>query len=126
MSKSLTPIIADNVAPAVGPYSHAMLYSDLVFCSGNIALNRNAHFLGGTPGKQAKVALENLDKVLIAAGSSRSNVIKTTVFLINMDDFEAVNAVYASFFGEHRPARSCIAVAQLPFNACVEIEAIAK
>ncbi len=118
-------ITAKGAPPAVGPYSHAAKHGGLVYCSGCLALDGDAKFLGGSAAEQAEVALSNLDKVLTASGASRDSVIKTVVFLTDMADFPAVNEVYSAFFGDHRPARSCVAVAQLPLGAIVEIEAVA-
>ena len=118
-------ICAAGAPPAVGPYSHAVTHNGVAYISGCLALDSEAKFLGGTAAEQAEVALSNLDKVLTASGASRDSVIKTVVFLTDMADFPAVNAVYSAFFGDHRPARSCVAVAALPLGAVVEVEAVA-
>lgn len=122
---SVETLLADGAPPAVGPYSHAAVTKDTVYVSGCLALDAEGTFLGGDAAAQAKQALSNLGTVLAAAGLSPSDVAKTTVFLTDMGDFAAVNAVYADFFGDHKPARSCIAVAALPLGATVEVEAIA-
>lgn len=119
--------IATNDAPAaIGPYSQAIAAGELVFCSGQIALDpESGALVDGDVRAQTRRALENLSAVLTAAGSSLGAVVKTTVFLISMSDFAAMNEVYADFFSGEPPARSTIAVAELPRGARVEVEAIA-
>ncbi|MFA4966363.1 MAG: Rid family detoxifying hydrolase [Thermoleophilia bacterium] len=112
-------------APAVGPYSPAVGVGDLVFVSGQIALDPSGKIVGYTPKDQARKALENLRATLAAAGLTLDNVVKTTIFLQDMDEFAAVNEVYAEFFAEPYPARSTVQVARLPKDLKVEIEAIA-
>ncbi len=120
-------IIATQQAPqAIGPYSQAIALNGLLYTSGQIPLTKDGSFVAGDISVQTTQVLENLKNVLQAGGSDLQNVIKTTVFLANMDDFVAFNAVYERFFGEHKPARSTIAVKTLPKNALVEIECIAK
>ena len=121
-------IISTQEAPqAIGPYSQAVNVGDLIFTSGQIPLN-----VDGSEDKinadiktQSTQVLNNLQAVLRGAGSDLNKVIKTTVFLADMGDFAQLNEVYASFFKDHKPARSCIAVKTLPKNVKVEIEAIA-
>jgi 2-iminobutanoate/2-iminopropanoate deaminase len=123
---SLTPISSENAPKAVGPYSQAMRAGNMVFTSGQIALDpRTGVMTGDTVAEQAELVLSNLRALLEAAGSGMNKVIKTTVFLTDMDNFAGMNAVYEKHFGEHRPARSTIAVRALPKNAIVEIEAVA-
>jgi 2-iminobutanoate/2-iminopropanoate deaminase len=119
--------ISTPEAPAaIGPYSQAVVHGDLVYCSGQIALiPTTGALLEGDVAAQTQQVLANLDAVLQGAGSRRSNVIKTTVFLRDMADFKAMNDVYAAFFGEHRPARATVAVAGLPRDVRVEIDCIA-
>jgi 2-iminobutanoate/2-iminopropanoate deaminase len=119
--------IATNDAPAaIGPYSQAIATGELVFCSGQIALDpETGALVDGDVRVQTRRALENLSAVLTAAGSSLGAVVKTTVFLVSMSDFAAMNEVYADFFTGEPPARSTIAVAELPRGARVEVEAIA-
>jgi 2-iminobutanoate/2-iminopropanoate deaminase len=119
--------IATNDAPAaIGPYSQAIATGELVFCSGQIALDpETGALVDGDVRVQTRRALENLSAVLTAAGSSLGAVVKTTVFLVSMSDFAAMNEVYADFFIGEPPARSTIAVAELPRGARVEVEAIA-
>ncbi|MFA6458609.1 MAG: RidA family protein [Patescibacteria group bacterium] len=115
-----------NAAPAIGPYSQAIVAGNLIFTSGQIALTPAGEFLDGTVEEQARQALKNLGEVLQAANSDFSKVVKTTIFLAEMDDFAKVNAIYAEFFGDAKPARSTVAVAKLPKNAKIEIEAVAE
>jgi len=114
-----------NAPAAIGPYSQAIVVNDMVFTSGQIALKPDGSFLDGDVEAQTTQVLENLQAVLSEAGSSLQKVVKTTIFLANMDDFAKVNGVYGAFFKEHKPARSTVGVKTLPRNALVEIEAIA-
>ena len=120
-------IITTNNAPApIGPYSQAIALGDLIFCSGQVALDpASGELTGDDVRAQTRRALENLSGVLRAAGSSLADVVKTTVFLVDMGDYAAMNEVYGEFFSSEPPARSAIAVAALPRGARVEIEAIA-
>jgi 2-iminobutanoate/2-iminopropanoate deaminase len=119
--------ISTTDAPgAIGPYSQAIATGSLVFCSGQVALEpASGALVEGDVRAQTRRALENLSGVLNAAGSSLAQVVKTTVFLVSMSDFTAMNEVYAEFFPGDPPARSTIAVAELPKGARVEVEAIA-
>jgi 2-iminobutanoate/2-iminopropanoate deaminase len=112
-------------APAVGPYSSAVGAGDFVFVSGQVPLDRDGKIVGYTPKDQARQALLNLSATLEAAGLTLAHVVKTTIFLKDMDEFAAVNDVYAEFFAEPYPARSTIEVARLPKDLHIEIEAIA-
>lgn len=114
-----------NAPAAIGPYSQAIVLGNLIFTSGQIALQSDGTFVEGDVSVQAHQVLKNLTAVLEAGGSDLSNVVKTTIFLANMEDFQTVNAIYAEYFKEHKPARSTVAVKSLPRNALVEIEAIA-
>lgn len=120
-------VIATSEAPAaIGPYNQAIAAEHLVFASGQIALDPATGLLiEGDVQAQTKRVLTNLQAVLNAAGCNMGSVVKTTVFLTSMDDFAAMNEVYAVFFAAKPPARSTIAVAGLPRGAAVEIEAIA-
>jgi 2-iminobutanoate/2-iminopropanoate deaminase len=119
-------VTTDRAPAAVGPYSQAVVSGDLVFCAGQIALRPGgAELVGEDVASQARQVLANLAAVLEAAGSDLQHVVKTTVFLVDMGDFQALNAAYAEAFGEHRPARSTVAVAGLPRGARVEIECVA-
>ena len=111
---------------AIGPYSQAIVTGNLVFASGQIALDaESGEFLGGDVQGQTRKALQNLSAVLEASGSSLARVTKTTVFLTAMSNFAAMNEIYSQFFSDQPPARSTVAVAELPRAALVEIEAIA-
>ncbi len=116
----------DKAPKAIGPYSQAIRVGDFVFCSGQAGLDPASGKLveGGIQAETRRV-LQNLQAVLEASGSSLGRVVKTTVFLTNMDTFQAMNAIYAEFFPAVPPARSTVQVARLPANASVEIEAIA-
>jgi len=117
-----------NKAPsAIGPYSQAVVHNGLVYTSGQIALKPDGsdELLNEDVVVQAVQVLKNLEQVLLESGSSLDDVIKTTIFLANMDDFALVNEVYEEAFGSHKPARSTVAVKTLPKNAKVEIDAIA-
>ncbi|MBI4672014.1 MAG: RidA family protein [Chloroflexi bacterium] len=119
-------IHTENAPKAIGPYSQAVRTGDLIFCAGQISLDpATMKLVQGDIAVQTRRVLTNLSNVLEAAGSSLSRVMKTTVFLANLDDFQAMNAVYAEFFAEQPPARSTIQAGRLPAGALVEIEAIA-
>ncbi len=122
---TIETIIAEGAPPAIGPYSHAASANGMLYVSGCLAMDKEANFVGGDATEQATLVLSNLETVLKGSGSAKSNVVKVVIFLEDMKDFADVNKVYASFFGDHKPARSCVAVAQLPLGAKVEIEAIA-
>jgi 2-iminobutanoate/2-iminopropanoate deaminase len=119
-------VIATDQAPqAIGPYSQAIVAGDLIFCSGQIPLTPEGQFVEGDITVQSRQVLANIKGVLAASGSSLERVVKTTVFLADMNDFAAMNAVYGDFFGANPPARSTVQVARLPRDAKVEIEVIA-
>lgn len=118
---------SDDAPKAIGPYSQAIDAGTLLFCSGQVGLDpATGDLVEGGIRVQTERALQNLEAVLAAAGLSTEDVVKTTVFLASMDDFAAMNEVYATHFGEPPPARSTIAVKELPKGATVEIEAIAR
>ncbi len=120
------PIFSSNAPKPIGPYSPAIVTDHLIFCAGQTPVDPASGQLidGGVPEQTAR-ALENLSAVLAAAGSSLGAVVKTTVFLIDMGDFTAMNEVYARYFPDIPPARTTVAVAELPRKARVEIECIA-
>ena len=120
-------IIATDDAPrAIGPYSQAVRAGSLVFASGQIPIDpATGQFVPGGIAEQTEQVLRNLTAVFEAAGVGMNQVIKTTVFLADMDDFTAMNEVYGRFFGEDPPARATVQAARLPRDARVEIEAIA-
>ena len=117
-------IQTSNAPQAIGPYSQAIKVGNFIYTSGQIALLPNGDFLDADIQTQTKQVCQNLKAVLNEAGVELSNVIKTTIFLANMDDFIAVNEIYGEYFS-HKPARSTVAVKTLPKNALVEIECIA-
>jgi 2-iminobutanoate/2-iminopropanoate deaminase len=118
-------VTTPNAPAAIGPYSQAIIANGMVFTSGQIALTPEGAFVEGGVEVQTTQVLTNLKAVLEAAGSGLDKVVKTTIFLANMEDFAAVNGLYEAFFGTHKPARSTVAVKTLPKNALVEIEAVA-
>ena len=113
-----------NAPAAIGPYSQAMVVGDLLFTSGQIPLRADGTLNDGDIAAQTTQVLANLKAVIEAAGSSLNQVVKTTVFMKNLDDFVAMNKIYADMFGSHTPARSTVQVAKLPRDVLVEIEAI--
>ncbi len=118
-------IQTDKAPKAIGPYSQGMSYNGLVYTSGQIPLDPETMEIVGIDIKaQTRQEMLNLQQVLEAAGSSLDQVIKTTCFLSNMNNFVAFNEVYAEFFGTHAPARSCVEVARLPKDVLVEVEAV--
>lgn len=120
------PISTTSAPGAVGPYSQAIVGNGLVFCAGQIGLDpATGALVEGGVEVQAERVLRNLAAVLDAAGCTWSDVVKTTIFLADIGDFQAVNAVYARFMPDPPPARSTFAVAALPRGALVEVEAIA-
>ena len=120
-------LIASPDAPkAIGPYSQATVAHGFIYTAGQVALDpATTELVPGGVKEQTERALQNLAAVLAAAGSGLQHVVKTTVFLVDMADFAAMNEVYAKHFGDHRPARSTVAVAGLPRGARVEIEVVA-
>lgn len=121
-----TRISTSGAPAAIGPYSQAIAAGGFIFCSGQVALDPASGELGPDDVQaQTRRALENLSAVLSEGGATLGDVVKTTVFLVRMDDFAAMNEVYGEYFASEPPARSTIAVAALPKGARVEIEAIA-
>lgn len=118
-------ISTDKAPQAIGPYSQAVSYNDLIFTSGQIALKSDGSMCENDIKVQTKQVLQNLKAVLIEGGSDVQKVLKTTIFLKSMSDFAVVNEIYGEFFGSHKPARSTVEVASLPKNALVEIEVVA-
>ncbi|EKU46153.1 RidA family protein [Staphylococcus massiliensis] len=120
-------IINTNKAPeALGPYSHATVVNGLVYTSGQIPLNLNGEIVSDDVSEQTTQVLENLKVVLNEAGSDLDAVVKATIFISDMNDFQHINKVYGSYFNEHQPARSCVEVARLPKDVKVEIEIVAE
>ena len=125
--QDLRTVSTAKAPAAIGPYSQAVAFGELVFCSGQVALDpATGELVGDGVEEQTRQALENLAAVLAAAGSGLERVLRTTVYLRDMGDFAAMNAVYAGFFpGESPPARATVEVAGLPKDARVEIDCIA-
>ncbi|EKD63641.1 MAG: hypothetical protein ACD_51C00240G0004 [uncultured bacterium] len=120
-------IISTDKAPkAIGPYSQAVSVNGFVFCSGQIPLKPTGELEQGDIKAQTTQVLENLKAVLEAAGTTLENVVKTTIFLADMNDFAAVNEIYGSYFVSNPPARATVQVARLPKDVKVEIEATAQ
>ena len=120
-----TVINTKNAPAAIGPYSQAIQTGGMLFTSGQLGLDPETGALPEGIQAQTSQALANVDAILKEAGFTRENVIKTVVFLKDMTDFGAVYEIYAQFFGDHKPARSCVEVARLPKNGLVEIEVVA-
>ena len=119
-------IATENAPGAIGPYSQAVKTNGMVFCSGQIPIDiATGEFVSDDVAEQTEQVLKNLSAVLEAAGTSLNNVVKTTVFLMDMADFSVMNEVYAKYFSENKPARATVQAAGLPRGARVEIDCIA-
>lgn len=119
-------VATDQAPKAIGPYSQATVHNGMVYTAGQIAFNPvTMEIVGGGIREQTERVLANLAAVLAGAGSSLQKVVKTTVYLVDMADFPAMNEVYAHAFGEHKPARSTVAVSALPRGVRIEIDVIA-
>lgn len=127
MSLDVKEIISTENAPgAIGPYSQAVKVGGMVFCSGQIPIDvATGEFVSNDVAEQTHQVLKNLSAVLEAAGSGLNNVVKTTVFLADMNDFSTVNEIYAEYFNDNKPARATVQAARLPRDARVEIDCIA-
>ena len=126
-TKNMNAISTKKAPAAIGPYSQAIRVGNIVYTSGQIPLDpATGAFVEGGIKEQTRQALTNIKAILEEAGTSMDNVVKTTVFMANMDDFADMNAVYAEFFTEPYPARSAVAVKTLPKGASIEIEVIAE
>jgi len=126
MKENNMKFISTVEAPqAIGPYSQAVEVNGMLYTSGQIALTPEGVMLEEDVSIQTHQVMKNLSAVLKAGGSSLGNVMKTTIFLADMNDFNTVNTIYAEYFGEHKPVRSTVAVKTLPKNALVEIDCIA-
>ncbi|RAZ65834.1 RidA family protein [Planococcus maitriensis] len=119
-------VATDKAAAAIGPYSQGVISGDMFYSSGQIPLKADGELAEGGVAEQTHQVFANLQAVLEEAGSSLQHVIKTTVFIKDMNDFAELNSIYASYFGDHKPARSTVEVARLPKDVKVEIEVIAK
>lgn len=120
-------IISTNKAPqAIGPYSQAVRFNNLLFISGQIPIEpKSGEIVKGNIKEQTKQILENLNCILTAGGSSLNNVLRTTIFLTNLEDYADVNEMYTQFFDKSMPARSTVQVSRLPMDVQIEIDAIA-
>jgi 2-iminobutanoate/2-iminopropanoate deaminase len=119
-------VSTDKAPGAIGPYSQAIKANGMVFCSGQIPIDpATGNFVSDVVAEQTEQVFKNLSEVLTAAGSSLANVVKTTVFLADMNDFAEMNEVYSRFFTDTKPARATVQAARLPRDAKVEIECIA-
>ena len=119
-------VFTEHAPKPVGPYSQAVTAGGFVYCSGQIAIDpKTGHLIDGDIGEETARVMENLQAVLAAAGSSLDKVVKTTIYLWDMDDFDQVNGVYETFFPNVKPARVTIEIAGLPKGAGVEIDCIA-
>lgn len=117
----------DKAPAAIGPYSQAVTTDGYVFCSGQVALDPvTGELIGGSVADQTRRALDNLSAVLAAAGTTLGHVVKTTIYLTNMEDFATVNDVYSKYFEQNPPARVTVGVAALPKGALVEIDCVAR
>ncbi len=125
MMMSIQIIKTEQAPAAIGPYSQAIQYGSLLFTSGQIPLGVDGQVVQGGVEEQTHQVFRNLQAVLEQAGSSFQQVIKATVFIKDMNQFAQVNEIYASYFGDHKPARSTVEVARLPKDVLVEIELIA-
>lgn len=119
-------IVQTNEAPAaIGPYSQGIIVNNMFYSSGQIPLKPDGVLLQGDVQEQTDQVMKNVTAVLKEAGTSLENVVKTTVFIKDMNDFSLMNEVYAKYFSSHKPARSCVEVARLPKDVLVEMEVIA-
>lgn len=119
-------VATNKAAAAIGPYSQGVVSGGMLYSSGQIPLTATGELVEGTISDQTHQVFSNLKAVLAEAGSSLGEVIKTTVFIKDMNDFAELNEIYAAYFGDHKPARSTVEVARLPKDVKVEIEVIAK
>jgi 2-iminobutanoate/2-iminopropanoate deaminase len=120
-------ISTDNAPKAIGPYSQAVRSGNTLYASGQIPIDpATAKLVEGDFEAMARRVFENLKAVLSAGGATFSDVVRATVYLRDLSDFQKLNAIYAEYFGDHKPARSTVGVAQLPMNAPVEIDVIAQ
>ena len=119
-------VSTDKAPASIGPYSQAQIFGGLVYTSGQIPVDPATGKIAEGVEAQAEQVFKNIANLLAAAGSDISKVVKTTVFIKNMDDFGAINAIYGKYFTEPFPARSCVEVARLPKDVLIECEAIAE
>ncbi len=119
-------INSNNVAPAIGPYSHAVEINGMVYTSGMIPLTPQGDLVSDDVTEQTKQVMENIKNVLKEVDLTYNNIVKTTIFIKNMDDFPKINNVYSTYFSDKLPSRSCVEVSRLPKDVQVEIEVIAS
>jgi len=118
--------VETNKAPAaIGPYSQGIIVNNMFYSSGQIPLTAEGELVEGDVTEQAHQVFRNVKEVVEAAGASLETVVKTTLFIKNMDDFGVINEIYAEYFSDHKPARSCVEVARLPKDVLLEMEVIA-
>lgn len=122
---SMKIIISEEAPKAIGPYSQGIIFRNLLFCSGQIGLTKEGSLIASGIDQQTTQVLTNLKNILEEGKSGLGNVLKTTIFLTRLDDFNRVNEIYSSFFGDHKPARSTVQVSALPKGALIEIDCIA-
>lgn len=125
MNAQVKSITTEQAPKAIGPYSQAIEYDNLIFCSGQVGVDPQTGTLLSGIDQQTNQALKNLKVVLEASGASIDSVLKTTIFLTNIQNFAIVNSIYETFFASHKPARSTVGVKELPKGGEIEIEAIA-
>lgn len=123
---TLKIIETDKAPAAVGPYSQAIVSGDLLFCSGQIPLNKNGVIVEGDVVCQTHQCLKNLQAICQKAGTDFAEAVKLTLFITDMNDFMDINEVYSSYFVDHKPARACVEVSALPKGVKIEIEGIFK
>ncbi len=119
-------IFTENAPKAVGPYVQAVKSKGMIYVSGQLGIDVAAGGLAEGVEAQAHCSMKNLGAILKEAGADYKNIVKTTIFLTDMNDFAAVNKIYESYFGENFPARSCVQVAKLPLGGLVEVECVAE
>lgn len=119
-------INSPDIAPALGPYSHAVIDGDLIYCSGQLPLDQQGRLVAGGVSEQTNQVFKNVREVLKVCGSDTHGVLKVTVYMTDLGEFATLNELYAKFFGTHRPARTTVQISKLPLVASVEIDVIAK
>jgi 2-iminobutanoate/2-iminopropanoate deaminase len=125
-TSDLTVVATEDAPAAIGPYAQGLVVGNLLFTAGQIPLDPYSMDVDGEDIEtQSERVMQNLDAVLTAAGSSLSRVVKTTCFLVDLNDFQAFNAIYGRWFGDHKPARSTVQVSKLPRGVLVEVECVA-
>ncbi len=123
MSKQI--ILSENAPSPIGPYSQAVMVGNMLYVSGQIALNRAGKLLTGDITKETQQVMKNIEAILVSAGMDFSHVVKCTIFIRNMAEFSTINHAYGEFFGNNPPARETVEVSRLPKDANVEISCIA-